>query len=125
MHPLVLALLIVFAGCSRSEQSPAPAPAKASKDPVAARQLIAGGATVIDVRTPEEFTDGHLPQATNIPVDTVATRIADVDKLVGGDRAHAIVVYCAAGSRAAKAKVALEAAGFTHVVNGGGFDDLN
>jgi phage shock protein E len=36
-----------------------------------------------------------------------------------------VVVYCAAGRRAAKAKQQLDAAGYTNVVNGGGFDDLN
>jgi phage shock protein E len=95
-----------------------------NKDPATARKLIAGGATVLDVRTPEEYADGHVPSATNLPVQDVAQRIADVDKLVGGDKTKPVVVYCAKGGRAAKAKQALEAAGYTNVVNGGGFADL-
>ena len=50
--------------------------------------------------------------------------VAAVDKLTGGDKAKPVVVYCAKGGRAQKAKEALEAAGYTHVVNGGGYDDL-
>lgn len=127
MRTLLFVFLAAASGCSRSEPPPSPTPAapvKASKDPAAAKKLIAAGAVVLDVRTADEFAEGHLPQATNIPVDTVAQRVAEVDKLVGGDKAHPVVVYCAAGSRAAKAKQTLDAAGYSHVVNGGGLDDL-
>jgi phage shock protein E len=122
---LILAAL-ALASCSKSEpaKSQHNASAVVDKDPAAARKLIATGATVLDVRTPEEFADGHLPSATNLPVADVAQRIAEVDKLVGGDKAKPVVVYCAKGGRAEQAKQALEAAGYTNVVNGGGFADL-
>lgn len=146
----VLALLVSsLLACSKSESPPAttnpPEPAQptattepaptagqmqivkplvSAKDPETARKLIAEGAVVVDVRTPEEFAEGHLPQATNIPVDTFTQRIAEVDKLAGGDKTRPVVVYCAAGSRAARAKKQLESAGYTQVVNGGGFDDV-
>lgn len=86
--------------------------------------MIAAGAIVVDVRTPDEFGQGHLPQATNIPIQDFAQRITEVDALTGGDKAKSIVVYCATGKRSSKAKQQLEAAGYTGVVNGGGFDDL-
>lgn len=86
--------------------------------------IAAGGAVVLDVRTPEEFGDDHLPTATNVPVDDLANRLADVDRLAGGDKAKPIVVYCHAGGRAARAKHELEAAGYTNVTNGGGLRDL-
>jgi phage shock protein E len=57
-------------------------------------------------------------------VADVARRMAEVEQLVGGDKTKPVVVYCGAGPRAAKAKRELEAAGFTHVVNGGGFKHL-
>lgn len=95
------------------------------KDPEKARQLIAAGATVLDVRTPAEYGDGHVDKATNIPVGDFAARIAEVDKLVGGDKTKPVVVYCAAGKRAHAAQLQLEAAGYTNVVNGGGWDDLH
>jgi phage shock protein E len=115
-------LLLVVAACSKSA---APAPASTRKDPVAARALIEKGAVVIDVRTADEFAAGHLPDATNIVVQDFASHLGDVDKLVASDHSRPIVVYCAAGGRAAKAKAQLEAAGYTHVVNGGGYDDLH
>ena len=131
-------LVLVVGGCSKSEK-PAPkevpsapaaapvapvAPVAKAMDPEAAKTMISSGAVVIDVRTTEEFAEGHLPQAVNIPIEDWGTRISEVEKLAGNDKARPIVVYCAAGARAAKAKAQLDAAGYSRVVNGGGLDDL-
>ena len=122
---LMLAVL-VLASCSKSEPAKPEHSSSAAidKDPATAKKMIATGATVLDVRTPEEFAGGHVAAAMNLPVDDVAQRIAEVDKLVGGDKTKPVVVYCAKGGRAAKAKQTLEAAGYTNVVNGGGYSDL-
>ncbi len=119
---MILALALTLASCSSSEP-PTPS-SQVKKDPKAARALIDAGATIIDVRSPDEFAAGHLPKAVNLPVGSLGARLAEVDALVAKDRSRPIVVYCAAGGRAAKAKTALDAAGFTHVINGGGLDDL-
>ena len=79
---------------------------------------------MIDVRTADEFAGGHVPNAVNIPVQDFDSHLKDVDKLVASDHTKPVVVYCAAGKRAAKANAALDAAGYSQVVNGGGFDDL-
>jgi phage shock protein E len=126
VQAIVIASAFVGAGCSRSEPTSTP-PAQSSapaKDPQKARAMIAAGALVLDVRTPDEFGGGHLQTATNVPINQLADHLGDVDKLAGGDKAKPIVVYCAAGRRAARAKTQLEAAGYTNVVNGGGYDDL-
>jgi phage shock protein E len=98
--------------------------ARPGKDPATARAMIASGAVVIDVRTADEFADRHLAMAVNLPVDELPGRLAEVDRLAGGDRTRPIVVYCASAKRAARAKAQLEAAGYTRVVNGGSLDDL-
>ena len=122
---LVLVLALGGAGCSRSEPARTEPPAAApAKDPQAARALIKSGAVVLDVRTPEEYAGGHLPGAVNVPVQELERRLPDVEALVGGDKARPIVVYCGSGNRDGKAKRALEAAGHSRVVNGGGLDDL-
>lgn len=137
MKPLLaiaIAIAVGLGACARSGPPPAqvsparPPPAHAAsattKDPRAARELIARGAVVIDVRAPEEYAGGHLSRAINIPVQELPGRIAEIEALVAGDLARPIVVYCAAGARAAKAKAQLDAVGFSSVVNGGGLDDL-
>lgn len=72
---------------------------------------------VIDVRTRVEFFFGHLDGAINIPVDRLPDALADHPDVTPSTR---ILVYCAAGSRAATAASALRAAGYTRVVDGGG-----
>ncbi len=127
---LAIVIALCLGACTRSElppptqSPPAQALAPTNKDPRAARELIASGAIVIDVRTAEEYASGHLSRAINIPVQELPGRIAEIETLVAGDRTRPIVVYCAAGARAAKAKAQLDGAGYSNVVNGGGLDDL-
>ncbi|TPV92650.1 MAG: rhodanese-like domain-containing protein [Myxococcales bacterium FL481] len=80
-----------------------------------AKRLVSSGATLIDVRTPSEFSSGHIDGAMNISVDQLAERLADV-----GDRSGAVVLYCASGARSARAKRILEREGFSNVNNLGG-----
>lgn len=112
------------AGSTTATATTPPSSTTAADDPARAKQLVATGAPVVDVRTAEEWSEGHLPTAKHIPVDEVEQRLADFEKLVGGDKSKPLVVYCASGNRSGKAKKKLEAAGFTNVVNGGGYDDL-
>jgi len=75
---------------------------------------------VIDVRTPAEFAAGHVAGAQNIDVEAgdFATRIASLDK--GG----AYLLYCRTGRRSALAAAEMAKAGFTNVVDAGGFEGL-
>jgi phage shock protein E len=126
---LLLVLALTLAACAKPTPPSAPAAAAPSatssaKDPATARARIAAGAVVIDVRTPDEYAQGHLENATNLPVDELPARLGEVDGLVAGDKARPIVVYCATGGRAAQARTQLEAAGYKNIVNGGGYEDL-
>jgi len=63
---------------------------------------------VLDVRTPEEFAEGHVPGAINIPHTELASRIAELSE----SRDRDVVVYCKTGRRAALALDVLDKAGF-------------
>jgi rhodanese-related sulfurtransferase len=71
------------------------------------RQLVSDGALLLDVRTPAEFRDGHVPHATNIPVQELPQRIAEV-----GPTKRPVVVYCRSGGRSAQAAALLKHAGY-------------
>ncbi|MEP4487070.1 MAG: rhodanese-like domain-containing protein [Halioglobus sp.] len=73
----------------------------------------------IDVRTPSEFEDGHVEGATLIPWDSIETGIRAL-KL---DKDTPIVLYCGSGGRAERAKEALQASGYSAVVNAGGLEE--
>jgi rhodanese-related sulfurtransferase len=71
---------------------------------------------IVDVRTPEEFEDGAVPEAINIPLDELAERYEEL----GNNPLREIVVYCATGARSAYAQRVLMQIGYTNVKNGGG-----
>jgi rhodanese-related sulfurtransferase len=73
-----------------------------------ARDLVAKGAMLLDVRSPGEFAGGHIDGAVSIPVQELAGRIDEL-----GDKTGQIVVYCQSGNRSAMAKRLLESRGFT------------
>lgn len=75
--------------------------------------------TIIDVRTPEEFADQHVPDAINIPLNEVAQRINEIKELP-----KPIVAYCSSGNRSGMAVSILKQSGIAEAVNGGGIDNM-
>ena len=74
---------------------------------------------LMDVRTPGEFAEGHLENATNIPVDTIPTRLEEIPK----DKT--LVIYCQHGSRSKLASAYLVTHGYDKVFHiEGGFSAL-
>jgi phage shock protein E len=72
---------------------------------------------LIDVRTPEEFSSGHIPNAINIHVDTLHGRLDEIPKDMP------IVVYCRSGNRSATAARILINGGFEEVYDLGGIQE--
>lgn len=99
----LVALLLVGVGCALFFSDTSPEKARA---------LVANGARLVDVRTPEEFAAGHLEGAINIPVGEVPARLAEF-----GPKGEPIVVYCRSGARSSRAQKALKEAGYTQVHN--------
>ncbi len=136
----ILALLLVTAqaGCRGERSAPAPAggappgavaPRDAGTPPpprpevnLARRawQMIAAGALVVDVRTPQEYASGHIQGALNIPYDQIADRLNEL----GEKKDRPIVLYCRSGRRAGIALATLRRLGYTNVLNAGGLRDL-
>jgi phage shock protein E len=75
---------------------------------------------IVDVRTQEEFESGHIEGALHKPHDAID---AGITALLP-DKSQHIIVYCARGGRAGKAKQTLESLGYTNVENGGGYKDM-
>ena len=74
----------------------------------------------IDVRTPEEYAEGHVTGAINIPYEIIGREI----KAVSGDVDSDIRVYCKSGRRSGVARDTLKGLGYSNVINEGGFQDL-
>lgn len=77
-----------------------------SRSSVDHRALVREGATLLDVRTAEEFASGHVSGAKNIPVQVLASHLDAIPK----DRK--VVVYCRSGGRSASAASLLKSRGY-------------
>jgi rhodanese-related sulfurtransferase len=73
------------------------------------KEAVANGAVLIDVREPGEFKEGHLPDAINIPIRTLADNL---DKIPTD---KPVFVYCKSGHRGALSTPALHLLGYTNV----------
>ena len=82
------------------------------------QSLIKNKALLVDVRTAQEFAQGHVPNSINIPLDQIPNNIA---KFKGHDN---IIVFCRSGNRSGQAKGFLEQNGFKNIVNGGTWQNV-
>ena len=74
---------------------------------------------ILDVRTPEEFSEKHIPGAINIPNETIGTE--EVPELP--DKDQLILIYCRSGNRSKQASEKLVRLGYTNIVEFGGIND--
>lgn len=73
------------------------------------------GAVLLDVRTPQEYDEGHIPGSINIPLQTIDEAEAEIE-----DKDTKLFIYCHSGARSSQAAVLLEEMGYTKVNNIGG-----
>ena len=109
---------LLLAGCA------APVDSKAGYQQIGMDEAIAimeseSDYTILDVRTTEEFADKHIPDAINIPNETIGTE--DIPELP--DKEQLILVYCRSGNRSKQASDKLVGLGYTNIVEFGGIND--
>jgi len=123
---LFIVIAIAVSGCG-STASPAAAPAAAPQSAPAALNLPATvdaktvnslrgnpDVVLIDVREPDEFAAGHIPEATLIPLGQLSSRLSEIPK----DKT--VVAVCRSGNRSGQATELLRQAGFDAHNMGGG-----
>ena len=77
------------------------------------KQLQSENAQLIDVRTPEEFSEGHLDNAINYSISSPDFE-SELNSL---DKSKPVLVYCKKGGRSAKAAAKLKELGFTQIID--------
>ena len=82
------------------------------------KKLLNDGAIIIDVRTNGEFNLGHIPGSSNYPLDSIHSKIAEIQKL-----RKPVITVCRSGARSGVAKNILKKAG-VEAFNGGPWDSL-
>lgn len=74
---------------------------------------------ILDVRTAEEFAEKHIPNAINIPNETIGSE--EIEELP--DKNQLVLVYCRSGNRSKQASEKLVALGYTNIYEFGGIND--
>lgn len=112
---LALALMsLLFAACAPSNTSSGMiSPA----DYVSQYQSTGTSHFLLDVRTPEEFADGHIAGAVNIPLAELPNQLSQIPQDMP------LVVYCRSGNRSAQAATLLKEAGYSQILDMGGIVD--
>jgi thioredoxin len=112
---ILVTVAIIFNSCTNGQSSPSNPSVSAVEFSKKIAELP--GAPIIDVRTPGEFSQGHLKNAINYDISTSGfeTKIASLDK------SKPVLVYCLSGSRSTYAVSYMKSNGFIEVyeMNGG------
>ena len=112
----LILIMIFLAGCAAPKAEASYR--QISMDAAIAMMEEASGYVILDVRTSEEFAEKHIPNAINIPNETIGT--ADIPELP--DKDQLILVYCRSGNRSKQASEKLADMGYTNVVEFGGIN---
>lgn len=105
---VVILLVVGFVGYKGMASSPSVADVSIEE---ALKMWQNKEAVIIDVRTPEEYKDGHIPGVALIPIDQLPSRINEVPK----DKK--VLIICRSGNRSAKGTSLLRKNGFDNVYN--------
>lgn len=77
------------------------------------QKLQKEGIILIDVRSPQEYREGHIDGAISIPEYEIKKKVEKILK----DKNRKIIVYCSSGGRSKKAQKALKKLGYKNVYN--------
>lgn len=85
---------------------------------IAANQTIQNHVFLVDVRTPDEFAEGSVEGAVNIPLSVLEQEFSQFKNKEN------IIVFCRSGARSGNAQIILQQHGFENVVNGGPWQNV-
>ena len=94
---ILFIMLLALCGCTNEKETLSDSPLT--------KIIEEGNYIVIDVRTSEEYNEGHVKEAINIPYD-------EIDENIGIDKQKTILVYCQSGNRSKIAYNTLLALGY-------------
>ena len=115
--PILLALM--FTGCAGTSNNQTNTYRQITMDGAVDMMAQETGYIILDVRRPDEFAAGHIPNAINVPNESIDTD--DIPELP--DKDQLIMVYCRSGRRSKEAAEKLVKLGYTNIVEFGGILD--
>ena len=116
--PILLSALM-FTGCAGTSNSQTNTYRQITMDEAVTMMAQETGYIILDVRRPDEFAAGHIPNAINVPNESIGTD--EIPELP--DKNQLIMVYCRSGRRSKEASEKLVKLGYTNIVEFGGILD--
>ena len=116
--PILLSALL-FAGCAGTSNHQTNTYRSITMDDAVTMMAQETGYIILDVRRPDEFAAGHIPNAINVPNESIGTD--EIPELPNKDQL--IMVYCRSGRRSKEASAKLVKLGYTNIVEFGGILD--
>ena len=116
--PLLLSTLL-FVGCSTPQNDTQNTYRQITMNEAVTMMEEKSGYIILDVRRPDEFSEGHIPNAINVPNESIGT--SEIPELPNKDQL--ILVYCRSGRRSKEASEKLVKLGYTNIVEFGGILD--
>ena len=116
--PILLSALM-FTGCAGTSNNQTNTYRQITMDEAVDMMAQETGYIILDVRRPDEFAAGHIPNAINVPNETIGT--AEIPELP--DKDQLIMMYCRSGRRSKEAAEKLVKLGYTNIVEFGGILD--
>ncbi|MBQ8409360.1 MAG: rhodanese-like domain-containing protein [Clostridia bacterium] len=116
--PILLSALM-FTGCAGTSNHQTNTYRSITMDEVVNMMAQETGYIILDVRRPDEYADGHIPNAINVPNESIGTD--EIPELP--DKDQLIMVYCRSGRRSKEASEKLVKLGYTNIVEFGGILD--
>jgi rhodanese-related sulfurtransferase len=105
-HLLVILLVVILTACGISSEGYRNVSTEEAKQLIDNKEVI-----VLDVRTPEEYQEGHIPNAILIPLQELENKLIDLDK------EEPYLVVCRSGNRSAQASEILTSNSFAKIYN--------
>ena len=121
MKKMILLLLsaLLFTGCAGTSKNQPNNYRQITMDEAVNMMAQETDYIILDVRRPDEFAAGRIPNAINVPNETIGT--AEIPELP--DKDQLIMVYCRSGRRSKEASEKLVKLGYTNIVEFGGILD--
>ena len=115
----ILLTALMLTGCTGAVNSTNNTYRQISMDEAGTMMERESGYIILDVRRPDEYATGHIPNAINIPNENIGTD--EISQLPNKDQL--IMVYCRSGRRSKEAAEKLVKLGYTNIVEFGGILD--
>ena len=109
----------MFTGCAGTSNNPTNTYRRITMDEAVTMMAQETGYIILDVRRPDEFVAGHIPNAINVANESIGTD--EIPELP--DKNQLIMVYCRSGRRSKEAAEKLVKLGYTNIVEFGGILD--